>query len=95
MGFTISVYSLYGLPPLSNIYVSIHGTFQIRKDQNCYVVIYTVYYHAMADMPVITQKDMCFSINNLPQPADLYIVIYDNIKQQLNTNGDLVFVDDL
>lgn len=25
----------------------------------------------------------------------LYTVIYDNIKQQLNTNGDLVFVNDL
>ena len=95
MGFTIATYSLYGLPPLSNIYVSIHGTFQIRKDINCYVIIYTVYYHAMINMPVITQKDMCFSIDSLPQPTDLYTVIYNNIKQQLNTNGDLVFVDDL
>ena len=38
---------------------------------------------------------MCFDIDSLPYPADLYNVIYDNIKQQLNTNGDLVFVDDL
>ena len=117
MGFTIATYSLYGLPPLSNIYVSIRGAFQIKKNQqivytnqygdpsasldsdaktqNYYVMIFTVYYHASINSPVITQKDMCFSINTLPHPADLYTVIYDNIKQQLNTNGDLVFVDDL
>ena len=63
--------------------------------QNCYVIIFTVYYHASVNSPIITQKDMCFDIDSLPYPADLYTVIYDNIKQQLNTNGDLVFVDDL
>jgi hypothetical protein len=95
MGFTIATYSLYGLPPLSNIYVSIRGAFQIKKNQQ---IVYTNQYgdpSAGLDSEAKTQKDMCFSINTLPHPADLYTVIYDNIKQQLNTNGDLVFVDDL
>ncbi len=129
MGFTISNYSLFGLQP-QNFYVSIHGTYQIRKechsvgqechsvgqechsvgnntygdptslletraqDQNCYVVIYTIYYHATVNSPVITQKDTCFILNVLPEPANVYTAIYDNIKQQLNAEGNLTITDD-
>lgn len=95
MGFTISNYSLFGLQP-QNFYVSIHGTFQIRKESllNCYVVIYNVYYHATVNSPVITQKDMSFNLQELPEPANIYMVIYDNIKTNMNINDDLVFNDD-
>jgi hypothetical protein len=103
MGFTISNYSLFGLHP-QNFYVSIHGTFQIRKDLNfqdipgCYVVIYTVYYHAAVNLPSITQKDACFSIEQLPDPANIYPMIYDTIKKTLDPQyktdeQTLVFTD--
>ena len=98
MGFTISNYSLFGLQP-QNFYVSIHGTYQIRKDLNCYAVMFTVYYHVSVDLPSITQKDTCFSIEQLPDPANIYPMIYDNIKKTLDpqyqTNEQtLVFTDD-
>ena len=115
MGFTISNYSLFGLQQ-QNFYVSIHGAFQIRKnrssisttsnsetslqDVTCYVIGYTIYYHASANSPSITQKDDCFSIGQLPEPAHIYPVIYDNIKKTLDpqykTNAQtLVFTDDI
>jgi len=90
MGFTIANYSLFGLQP-QNIYVSIHGTYQIRKDQNCYVAIFTIYYQAAVNSPVIMKKESCFSIEQLPTPADIYITIYANIKASL---GDVQTVDD-
>jgi len=112
MGFTIANYSLFGLQP-QNFYVSIHGTFQIRKerhsvvpntyedptshsetraqDQNCYVVIFTIYYQASANSSVIMKKEDCFSIEQLPDPADVYSAIYANIKMNL---GDLQYTDD-
>jgi hypothetical protein len=93
MGFTIANYSLFGLQP-QNFYVSIHGTFQIRKDPNCYVVIYTVYYHAMVNSPVITQKDMCFSLQELPEPANIYTVIYNEIKKNIDPDNILSIIDD-
>ena len=98
MGFTISNYSLFGLQP-QNFYVSIHGTYQIRKDLNCYAVMFTVYYHVSQGHPAITQKDTCFSIEQLPDPANIYPIIYDTIKKTLDpqyqTNEQtLVFTDD-
>jgi len=109
MGFTIATYSLYGLPPLPNIYVSCKGSYQIKKQSNwivcedliegkqtdCYVIIFTTYFQASNTSPAIQQKEMCFSIDALPRPADLYSLIYDDIKKKLNTNDNLVFVDDL
>ncbi len=92
MGFTISNYSLFGLQP-QNFYVSIHGTYQIRKDQNCYVVIYTIYYHATVNSPVITQKDTCFSLNVLPEPANLYTAIYDEIKKNIDVSASSITDD--
>jgi len=92
MGFTISNYSLFGLQP-QNFYVSIHGTYQIRKDQNCYVAIYTIYYHATVNSPVITQKDTCFSLNVLPEPANLYTAIYDEIKKNIDVSASSITDD--
>ena len=98
MGFIIETYQLYGLPPLPNIYVSIHGAFQIRKlpeQTGPYLVTFIVYYSASKNDPVITQKEMSFNIQELPDPADVYVLIYNNIKQQLNPNNTLTFVDDV
>jgi hypothetical protein len=90
MGFTISNYSLFGLQP-QNFYVSIHGTYQIRKerhsvgqDQNCYVAIFTIYYQAAANSPVIMKKESCFSIEQLPEPANIYPMIYNEIKKTID-----------
>ena len=40
---------------------------------------------------VITQKQMIYNIQELPEPADIYSVIYANIKSVL---GDLQYIDD-
>ena len=109
MGFTILNYSLFGLQP-QNFYVSIHGTYQIRKDLNCYAVMFTVYYHGSHGSsttawsrgeghPAITQKDTCFSIEQLPDPANIYPMIYNTIKKTLDPQYQtdeqtLVFTDD-
>lgn len=85
MGFTIQTYQLYGLPSLPNIYVSIKGSYSVRKELNTYIISFTVYYSASKEAPVITQKDMSFSIQSLPNPAVLYLIIYDFVKGQLDS----------
>jgi hypothetical protein len=109
MGFTIETYSLYGLPPLPNIYVSIQGSYSVKKNRpvkGYYQIFCTAYFSASKNDPVITEKDMCFSIQALPNPAVLYKIIYDYIKgeldphymsnQQLRSDGveTLTFTDD-
>ena len=102
MGFTIETYSLYGLPPLPNIYASIHGAFQIKKlpeQLGPYLVIFTLYFSASKEDPVVTQKEMSFNIQALPSPVILYKIIYDYIKGQLDPyyateQQALVFQDD-
>ena len=89
MGFTIDTYQLYGLPELPNIYVSIKGSYSIKKNApipvgGLYNIAFTVYFQAGSDSPVITQKDMSFSIQALPNPAVLYLIIYDYVKGQLD-----------
>jgi hypothetical protein len=106
MGFTISNYSLFGLQP-QNFYVSIRGCFNIEKNNIpspngpiwIYVVRYTVYYSSSKSQPVITQKEQSFNIEQLPEPANIYIVIYNEIKKnidpQYNTpEQTLTFTDD-
>jgi len=95
MGFTISNYSLFGLQP-QNFYVSILGSYTIKKNHPVlghYTIIYTVYYSSSKGQPVITQKEQYFNLEQLPEPADVYTAIYDEIKQQLNTEGNLIFND--
>ena len=99
MGFTIETYQLLGLPSLPNIYVSIKGSYAVRKELNTYIITFTVYYSASKDDPVITQKEMSFSIQALPEPATLYTTIYDYIKGQLDPHymsnqQTLTFTDD-
>ena len=98
MGFTITEYQLYGLPPLPNIYVSIQGSFIVKKNHPVlgdYTISYTVYFQAASNKPVITKEDQFLSLQSLPHPADLYTVIYSNIKSTLNVNNDLIFTDDI
>jgi len=102
MGFTIQTYQLYGLPPLPNIYVSIKGSYSVKKDRAVkgdYEISFTTYFQASKDNPVITQKDMSFNIQALPNPAVLYLVIYDYVKGKLDpyylsNNQTLEFTDD-
>jgi len=106
MGFTIQTYQLYGLPPLPNIYVSIKGSYAVKKLLDSYIITFTTYFQASQEDPVITQKEMSFSIQVLPNPAVLYLIIYDYVKGQLDphyTSGassslsnqqTLTFIDD-
>lgn len=108
MGFLISNYSLQGLQPQS-FYVSIQGNFMINKTTGLngsfaglnmpgltmpyYSITFTVYYSASKNDPVITQKQMIFNIQELPEPADIYTVIYDHIKKTINPD-DIYNVND-
>jgi hypothetical protein len=104
MGFTIQTYQLLGLPALPNIYVSIKGSYAVKKqlipiNGNSYIITFTTYFQASPEYPVITQKDMSFSIQALPTPAVLYKIIYEYIKGQLDPyyateQQALVFQDD-
>ena len=86
MGFTIATFRLYGLPSLCNIYVTIKGSYTIKKEEllNSYNISFIVYYQASQNDPVITQREMSFIIQSLPNPAVLYNIIYDYIKGQLD-----------
>lgn len=103
MGFIIQTYQLLGLPPLPNIYVSIHGGYKVEKnmapEMTGYTITFTVYYQASKESPVITQSLMSFNIQSLPNPAVLYLIIYDYIKGQLDpyymsNQQTLTFTDD-
>jgi hypothetical protein len=104
MGFTIGTYQLLGLPALPNIYVTIKGSYAVKKqlipiNGNSYIISFTAYFQASANDSIITQKDMSFNIQALPNPAVLYRVIYDYVKGQLDqyylsNNQTLEFTDD-
>jgi len=97
MGFTISEYQLLGLPPLPNIYVSIKGSYQIKKNipfNAAYQVIYTIYFSAGPQLPTITQNIECFNLEQLPDPANIYPMIYNEIKKSLDPNNILSITDD-
>ena len=64
-----------------------------------YTITFTTYFQASKNDPVINQKDMSFNIQSLPNPAVLYLIIYDYIKGQLDPyycslQQVLVFQDD-
>ena len=97
MGFTIETYSLYGLPPLPNIYVSIQGSYSVKKNmpvQGYYQITFTIYFSASKNDPVITEKQMLFEIQELPEPADIYSVIYGHIKTNINPDNIYSITDD-
>ena len=65
-----------------------------------YTITFTTYFQSSKNSPVITQKDMSFNIQSLPNPADLYKIIYEKIKLSLDPNYNtpeqtLVFTDDI
>jgi len=92
MGFTIQTYQLYGLPSLPNIYVTIKGSFTVKKTVSPapvpypgnYNISFTIYFQASLNDPIITQKDSSFYVQSLPSPADLYTLIYDYVKKTLD-----------
>jgi hypothetical protein len=64
-----------------------------------YTITFSVYFKASANAPVINDQYMSFNIQALPNPAVLYLIIYDNVKGQLdpyyNTEQQtLVYTDD-
>lgn len=109
MGFTIENYSLFGLQPQS-FYVSIQGNYTINKivrpnggvpdnfpnlDNIYYNVAFMVYYAVAKNTPVIIQKQMLFTIDDmLPDPADIYTVIYDHIKKTINYDNIYTITDE-
>ena len=96
MGFTIETYSLYGLPPLPNIYCSIQGSYSVKKNRpvkGAYQILCTAYFSASKNDPVITEKEMSFNIEALPSPANLYKIIYDYVKGQLAQSAGSVGAD--
>jgi len=102
MGFIIQKYRLLGLPELPNIYCSIQGSYSVKKNRpvkGYYQIFCTAYFSASKNDPVITEKDMLFEIPSLPNPAVLYLIIYDYIKGQLDpyymsNQQTLTFTDD-
>jgi len=95
MGFTISNYSLFGLQP-QNFYVSILGSYTIKKNHPVlghYTISYVVYYSSNKGQPVITQKDQYFNLEQLPEPADVYTAIYDEIKKNIDVSASSITDD--
>jgi len=101
MGFTIENYSLFGLQP-QNFYVSIRGCFNIEKNNIpspngpiwIYNIRYTVYYSSNKGQEILTKKEQYFNLEQLPEPADVYTAIYDEIKKNIDVNNDLTITDD-
>ena len=109
MGFTVLNYSLDGLQPQS-FYVSIQGNYMINKTAGLhgssaglnmpgvtmpyYSVAFTVYYAASKNTPVIIQRQMLFTIGQLPEPANIYPMIYNHIKKTINPDNIYIVNDD-
>ena len=92
MGFTVTA-SLFGLPSFS-WYVSIKGTYTIEKNifmAGIYRIRYQTYYSASASTDAKISEVQFMSLQQLPEPADVYSIIYANIKLVL---GDLSYTDD-
>jgi hypothetical protein len=49
-----------------------------------YTITFSVYYQSSQNSPVINDSYMSFNIQALPNPAVLYLIIYDYIKGQLS-----------
>ena len=71
-----------------------------------YTITFSVYFKASPNSQVINNQNMSFNIQALPNPAVLYLIIYDYVKgqldphymcnQQLRSDGveTLTFTDD-
>ena len=89
MGFTISNYSLFGLQP-QNVYVSILGSYTIKKNHpvlGYYIITYTVYYSSSKGQEILLRKEQYFDLGLLPDPANIYTAIYDDIKKNIDPDN--------
>ena len=96
MGFTISNYSLFGLQP-QNFYVSILGSYTIKKNHPVlghYTITYVVYYSSSKGQENLTKKEQYFYLEQLPDPANIYTAIYNEIKKNIDPNNLLNITDD-
>ena len=96
MGFTISNYSLFGLQP-QNFYVSILGSYTIKKNHPVighYTITYIVYYSSSKGQENLTKKEQYFCLEQLPDPANIYTAIYNEIKKNIDPNNLLNITDD-
>ena len=97
MGFTISNYSLMGIP-LQNVYVSIKGRYSILNNNFIYGIpnkyqIYADYWFSIgAGQPTIQGSSI--TINSDQLPANIYATIYEGIKKNIDPNESLNFIDD-
>jgi hypothetical protein len=94
MGFLIQSYRVLGLQ-LENIYVSIHGSYniskpaflnaQITQEQGTYNITYC-YTMSLGDSPDILQTKVDYvALDSLPSDYNLFDLIYKNIKSKLDT----------
>ena len=65
-----------------------------------YSITFQVYFKASPNLRVINDRNMSFNIQALPNPAVLYLVIYDYVKGQLDpyygtAQQTLIFTDDI
>lgn len=92
MGFTVTT-ALFGFPQIS-WYISIRGSYTIEKNKptvSMYMISYTIYYSTGRDQEAKIQELQFMYLDQLPEPANIYDVIYANIKASL---GDVQTVDD-
>jgi hypothetical protein len=64
-----------------------------------YTITFSVYFKASPNSQVINNQNMSFNIQALPNPAVLYLIIYDYVKGQLDPHylsnqQTLTFTDD-
>ena len=89
MGFTISNYSLFGLQP-QNFYVSVLGSYTIKKNHpvlGYYTISYTVYYSSSKGQEILMKKEQYCNLELLPDPANIYPMIYNEIKKTINPDN--------
>jgi hypothetical protein len=94
MGFLIESYTLFGLQ-LENIYVSIHGSYNISKPSflnpqiqlgSLYNITYSYTMSLQNSPDILTSKVDCISLDVLPSELNLFDFIYTNIKSKLDPN---------
>jgi hypothetical protein len=97
MGFIIESYQLLGLQ-LQNIYVSIHGSYNISKPGflnsqltqqqigTAYNITYSYTMSLQNSPDILNSKVDCISLDVLPSESSLFYFIYNNIKSKLDPN---------
>ena len=97
MGFIIASYQLLGLQ-LQNIYISIHGSYNISKPSffnpqltqeqigSVYNITYSYTMSVDSNSEILQTKVDCIGLNLLPSEVNLFDLIYNNIKTKLDPN---------